>query len=984
LVLKDIQLSLDAPGRAESLDFVLLDFEAVKNDDGLATVNAHGSLEDLPLEFRAHAGPLKHLIIGGGMELKADLSLGEISFRVQGDVADSLTGQGADIAINFSGPDIAWVTQQLALPEFTQGAFDFDLSLDTGDYDTVLNLVGDLGQLDINASGTVDDFRHPQEGELKFEVTGPDLHSLGEALGEPNLVSVPYHLKGDVSAHLAVLDIHTFQFELGETRGQIVGKIGEWPDLTDTDIHLYISGPDLSQWGPVLRVENLRALAFSYSGHISNRGANALLTTNRLDAGESYIELAGTLGRPPEFLGTSIDVDLYFPDLSEIAILPEHEELPPEPLTLKGGIARKDQMIWLNNMHIGLGKNTALVNGQIALSEDMLGSKIHWQAEIPNLASVGRYFQVRDLPSVSANIDADLDLSTGGLGFKLSESRLGDMKVDLEGRLPDLQSLDGLSASFQLEIPSLRKIPFYPKAQNLPDLPGRVTGDVEYLDRHVTLADVSGSVASTKFHFDSLLSFQENFTGSHVEFELSGPDYRPLILIGALAPSLARLPVKFSASGRIEKRAGKDRLSGLELILGNMQASVDGTVDDFFKPSSADLAVSVSTPSLSKFDGLMDWDFPDLPFSLDLSVSGTGSRFTLDPLRANLGPSNLSGKISMDLKENPVIEGWIRSDFLDLAWLAAADNDEDKVAETNGKVFPDTPIPYREYGKAKIDLNLSVDRLKLNQTELSEFKLELFMDEDHFQLNSFEFGGPLGQKLSGRLSISGSEAETQLEFEMEGDELRLGIAAAEDQDISTYPLTAISIDLAGKGATWHQLASSLDGRIRVVQGEGLIANAGLELLFSDLLSELFNTLNPFAKKSVYTKLDCSVMNAVIDSGKVLVDPIIFNTEQITILSGGQIDLETEKINLEFETKVRKGIGISASMVINPFIKLGGSLSSPTIELDPAGVAFSGSVAVATVGLSLVGKSLFDRFISNRDPCGEALKKLDEAENKSKK
>ena len=116
---------------------------------------------------------------------------------------------------------------------------------------------------------------------------------------------------------------------------------------------------------------------------------------------------------------------------------------------------------------------------------------------------------------------------------------------------------------------------------------------------------------------------------------------------------------------------------------------------------------------------------------------------------------------------------------------------------------------------------------------------------------------------------------------------------------------------------------------------------------------------------------------------MLVDPIIFHTEQITILSGGQIDLGTEKIDLEFQTKVRKGIGISAGMVVNPFIKLGGTLATPTIELNPAGVAFSGSVAVATAGLSIIGKSLFDRFLGNRDPCGEALEKLQQAEENRK-
>jgi hypothetical protein len=697
-----------------------------------------------------------------------------------------------------------------------------------------------------------------------------------------------------------------------------------------------------------------------------------LLTTNRLDAGDSYIELAGTLGMPPEFLGTSIDVDLYFPDLSEITILPDHEEFPPEHLTIRGGVVREEQMIWLNNMRIELGKNTAAFNGQIALSADFVGSNLSGQLEIPSLASYGRYFQMEDLPNVPVSIKTDLDISASGLSFKLSDSKLGDMTVDLHGTLPDLQTPDKLSARVQLEVPSFQKIPFYPGAENLPDLPGRVSGHIEYLDKRLRLANVTGSAENTKFDFDALLSFEENFAGSHIEFEISGQDFRPLFAFDALAP----LPGKFRVSGRVEKGVGNDQLKGLELDLGNMRVRANGTVDDLTKLTSADLSLSVSVPTLSELDGFMDRDFPDVPFSMEVSIAGTGSFFTLDPLRAKLGPSDLSGKISMDLKENPVIEGWLSSDFLDIAWLTEPGEDEKAAVKTDGKVFPDEPIPYREYGKAKIDLDLSVDHLKLDYTELNGVKLDLFMDEDHFRVNSFEFGGPLGETLSGRLAISDSEAETQLEFEMEGDELRLGLAAAEDQDVNTYPPTSISMDINGKGATWHQLASSLDGRIRIVQGKGLIANAGLELLFSDLLSELFNTLNPFAKKSAYTGLDCAVMNAVIDSGKVLVDPIIFHTEQITILSGGQIDLETEKINLEFQTKVRKGIGISTSMVINPFIKLGGTLAAPIIELDPAGVAFSGSVAVATAGLSLVGKSLFDRFIGNRDPCGEALKRLD--------
>ena len=107
--------------------------------------------------------------------------------------------------------------------------------------------------------------------------------------------------------------------------------------------------------------------------------------------------------------------------------------------------------------------------------------------------------------------------------------------------------------------------------------------------------------------------------------------------------------------------------------------------------------------------------------------------------------------------------------------------------------------------------------------------------------------------------------------------------------------------------------------------------------------------------------------------------MIYQTKEIIIVSGGTIDLVSENIILDFHTQVRKGIGISAGMVVNPFIRLGGKLVSPAIEIDPAGVAVKGTVAVATVGLSVLARGLYDRFLSGKDPCGKALKKLLEAD-----
>jgi len=88
------------------------------------------------------------------------------------------------------------------------------------------------------------------------------------------------------------------------------------------------------------------------------------------------------------------------------------------------------------------------------------------------------------------------------------------------------------------------------------------------------------------------------------------------------------------------------------------------------------------------------------------------------------------------------------------------------------------------------------------------------------------------------------------------------------------------------------------------------------------------------------------------------------------------------------TKPRKGIGLSASMITNPYIKLGGTLSSPSIQLKELQAVASTGAAVATLGLSLVAKGMFDRVTAEKKVCKEALEKIgrqsDDSSKKSKK
>jgi hypothetical protein len=123
-------------------------------------------------------------------------------------------------------------------------------------------------------------------------------------------------------------------------------------------------------------------------------------------------------------------------------------------------------------------------------------------------------------------------------------------------------------------------------------------------------------------------------------------------------------------------------------------------------------------------------------------------------------------------------------------------------------------------------------------------------------------------------------------------------------------------------------------------------------------------------------MDCSVIAADIVAGNVAVEPAILHFEGLTIISKGTIDLRSEKVNLSFNTKPRKGLGITPGTVINTLVKVGGTLKAPAIELDPAGAIVSGTLGFATAGLSVVAKGFADRFLGSKDPCGDARKEIE--------
>jgi hypothetical protein len=61
---------------------------------------------------------------------------------------------------------------------------------------------------------------------------------------------------------------------------------------------------------------------------------------------------------------------------------------------------------------------------------------------------------------------------------------------------------------------------------------------------------------------------------------------------------------------------------------------------------------------------------------------------------------------------------------------------------------------------------------------------------------------------------------------------------------------------------------------------------------------------------------------------------------------------------------------------NPYIKLGGTLSNPAVEIKPLEAVTSTGVAVATLGISILARGSNDCVSAERKVCARALKRIE--------
>jgi hypothetical protein len=118
---------------------------------------------------------------------------------------------------------------------------------------------------------------------------------------------------------------------------------------------------------------------------------------------------------------------------------------------------------------------------------------------------------------------------------------------------------------------------------------------------------------------------------------------------------------------------------------------------------------------------------------------------------------------------------------------------------------------------------------------------------------------------------------------------------------------------------------------------------------------------------------CLAAFAGVTDGVVQTTPaLVIQTDRVSVISHGTIDLRTEEIAFSLSTAPRKGrVDVTVAEIVNPYMMVTGTLANPRLGVDRRGVLVTGGAAIATAGISILAKGVWDRMFRAENPCAVA-------------
>ena len=972
-----VRLIYDDANRDSPIDLSVAEMDQRHRTDDSLEFEMTGTLGGRSIAGSGEIGTWAELLQRGRVAFDFVGDLDSVHFEARGAIDSLERPRRPSISFGLYGPDIDDLTRMLGAGDDGVGDINLTGALEPQDDGTItLTVDGNLGATDIDALGTASDLSQLDELDIRLQAAGPDLSRVLRWIGIPRIPAEPFLIAVDARRLGSSVDIERASLEFGEARFDLNARLPQFPNLENGAIDLQVNGPDLERFRQLLALPGAAVGPFRVEAglEVSSEGDESFRAS--IDTALLAAEASGTLSAEPDYSGTRIDLKVNAQSLADIGsgwgIVP----LANLPLEASGTLELDGDKVHLVRPLVAtLGDDVLQVEGAVALHSGLAGTEVRIEARGLSLAdTLSGFITTNAAPRQAFSVEGDLRIRDDGIRVDSITGSLG--QSTLAGNVTGILAApsNGTRVEFRATGPAFEEL--FEGLDGIGVAPGayELSGNVLLREGLIELDDVD--LARERVSLTGNLSLGLPLAREHADFDIQarGANIRELLReVKGFEADDAEF--RLDANGKL--RDAVWTIDELQAAVGDATLNASGDLNFREDIASTRFSFSGDVPSLARLGTIGGYRLRDQVLRWSGSVTGDAGSLRMENFAAKIGDSDISGSVVWRPGPTPELDLNIKSGFLQFAPVLEEPGAEEpgEVDETDNRLVPDVQLPFESMARLNASLNIRIGELWRDTHQIRNVRLAGRLSDGVLTMNEFGFN-PRSGRLDGRLTLDPAGGSGRAVLEVVARDFALG-ASEMNQDLLTTG--DIDLKIEGTGADLRSLLGSATGAAIVdMRGGRIINRRFLQAIYGDLVQEILQTINPFARTENITRLDCFILPYKIDAGRMQQAPSsLIRTGKLQIATQGSVDLNTEALDITIRTRPRSGLTISAGELVNPFTKVVGTLSEPKLAVDEQGVLVTGGAAVATGGVSLLAKALWDRIGQSTDPCADVSKQAHE-------
>jgi len=974
LVIRDgeftaLELEVRDPDRDGPITAAFETLGLVLGENAFVRLDLEGTVNGQPVRFDGRTGPWAALLEAGAVAVAGEGRLGALTFDVDARFDDLAAPDRPELVVNASGPDIRRLEQVLGLEPGEAAPYELQLRATAEDEHWTVTTAAQVGAFRLDLEGRAGGLQTPDPVDVNLDARGPNLERVLRLAGIDGAPSAPFEVKGQLQRTGPNLIFRDVAARVDETEFILQGQLDHFPHLRDSRLALRVAGPNLEQFRALLDLPGIASGPFELEAELEPGEGTLDLLKGRLVSNLGTVEVSGTLTEDADYVGSEATVRMDGDDAAAILAAFDQPPLASGSFTFESEFAVEKRAVRFRSAKLaGLWQATLTADGTVPFDDPVVGAKLRVGVQGDDLEATLRALE-QPWPLGPSPYELGSRVRFTGDGMRLDdlEGRIGETDLAAEAFLPFDEDLAGLDVDLQTAGPDLRTLLATLEPLDVPEADWDLAVRLRRVNEALRLDTLELRVAQSTLTGNLRVPWPPQRGEGQFSLALDSPNLaRSLPRIHAFRPAAG--PTTAQLSGAISD--GVWRIEPSRLGFGDATLELEGDLGRLPGLDDLSLSLSLRVPNLADVGTFQDEALPQEPLALDARVIGSRERLVVQSLRLETAASTLTGNAELRLEDAPpFVAVTATAPTLDLRPLLPTVSELAEDENKDGRLIPDTPLPFERLSAVNGTVDLGFDRLLLHDRTVTDVEVSARLQDGTLDLERYHTRGAIGElQARGQIRPVGSGA-AQVDFRAEVLGLVLGYEAWKQSDPATLPRIDAMIEASATGGTLRELAAGLNGNVALVASEGQLPGRGLEALNNFLLSELIALLAPGADMEKPTVLTCMAVHLVAKDGILTTEPAAaLRTRRLLVLTSGKVNLRDETLDLGFKTTPTKVFGTNLAELINPFVRVRGTLAKPEPVMDPGGTLVYGGAAAATGGLSILAKALWDRLQKASNPC----------------